>query len=165
MRAPIDGRSAAGSLPSPLSSSVSAPALPRYFAFACSSCAASSTTAKDASACSTMVSSFSIGTQEKKGRRRLPFYRRFRLDAEGGLRFFNEFDERGLVEHRDVRKHLAVHLDLGLPEPVHEHAVGKPVLAGSSIDAGDPQAAKVALLVAAVAIGILPGAHDRLVGD
>ena len=40
-----------------------------------------------------------------------------------------------------------------------------PVLARGCIDARDPQRAELALAVAAVAIGILPGAHDRFVGD
>jgi hypothetical protein len=39
------------------------------------------------------------------------------------------------------------------------------VLTRRGIDTGDPQAAEVALFVAAIAIGILPGAHNRFIGN
>src|SRR6478736_1013553 len=49
---------------------------------------------------------------------------------------------------------LAVELDLGLAQSVHELVVGEPVLAGAGVDADDPEPAEVALAGAAVAIGV-----------
>src|SRR5262245_7322165 len=88
-----------------------------------------------------------------------------RSGAEARLRLLHELRERGLVEDRDVGQHLAVHRDRRLLQPVHEPAVGDPVLAGGGIDARDPQRAEFALAVTAVAVGVLARAHDRLVGD
>jgi hypothetical protein len=39
------------------------------------------------------------------------------------------------------------------------------MLTGRRVDTGDPECAENALLVATIAVGILPGAHDRLLGD
>ena len=39
-------------------------------------------------------------------------------------------------------------------DPVHELRIGQPVLAGAGVDPLDPQCAKIALFVAAVAIGV-----------
>src|SRR5215210_6931367 len=68
------------------------------------------------------------------------------------------------VAHGDVGQHLAVQLDAGQLQAVHERAVAHALLAGGGVDAGDPQAAEVALAVAPVAIGVGVGLHDRLLG-
>src|SRR4051812_49918972 len=57
------------------------------------------------------------------------------------------------VAHGDVSQHLAVELDAGELQAVDEGAVAHAVLARSGVDADDPQAAEVALAVAAVAGG------------
>jgi hypothetical protein len=49
--------------------------------------------------------------------------------------------------------------------PVHERAVGHAELAHGGVDAGDPQRAELALALAAVAVGVLPRLHHRLLGD
>src|SRR4051812_11643575 len=59
-----------------------------------------------------------------------------------------------------VREHLAVDLDAGLLDAVHELRVGETVLTHAGIDALDPQAAEIALLGAAVAIRILQALLD-----
>src|SRR6476620_11478971 len=51
------------------------------------------------------------------------------------------------VAHGDVGQHLAVQLDPGQLEAVDERAVAHALLAGSGVDALDPQAAEVALAV------------------
>src|SRR4051794_33631063 len=61
--------------------------------------------------------------------------------------------ERLGIADGDVREDLAVHLDLGEAKAVHELAVGQPLATRRGIDAGDPEAAEVALLVAAGAVG------------
>src|SRR5690606_14552219 len=86
-----------------------------------------------------------------------------RAEARPGL--FHKPLECRLVEHGDVGENLAINLDRSLLQAVHEHAVGHAVLAGCGIDAGDPQGAELALLGAAIAIGILSGAHHRFVGN
>ena len=53
----------------------------------------------------------------------------------------------------------------GLLQAGHELAVGDAEAAGRGVDARDPELAEDALLGAAVAIGVLPGAHDRFLGD
>src|SRR4051812_16842489 len=75
------------------------------------------------------------------GSRRLP----------GGLR---KSAEGVGVADRDVREHLAVKLDAGQLEAVHELAVAHALAAGGGVDAGDPEATEVALLVAPVAVRV-----------
>src|SRR5690606_23572696 len=73
--------------------------------------------------------------------------------------------ERVALVHREIGEHLAVELDAGALQPVHELRIGEALGADAGIDALDPQAAKAALLHLAVAIGILAGLLDRLAGD
>src|SRR5215217_3429764 len=68
------------------------------------------------------------------------------------------------VARGDVRQHLAVELDAGQLEAVHERAVGHPVLARGGVDAGDPEAAEVALAIAAVAVRVGVRLHDGFLG-
>jgi len=77
---------------------------------------------------------------------------------------FGKASERLGIADGDVREDLAVHLDLGEAKTVHELAVGQPLAPRRGIDAGDPEAAEVALLVAAVAIGVAVGLEQRLLG-
>src|SRR6185436_12251073 len=73
--------------------------------------------------------------------------------------------ERGLVAHGEVGEHLAVDVDLRLLQPRHEARVVHAELAHRGVDARDPQRADHPLLVAAVAVGVLPRLHHRLLGD
>ena len=73
--------------------------------------------------------------------------------------------EGGGVVNRQVRQHLAVHLDAGLVQAVHEHAVRQAALACTGVDAHDPQRAELALALTAVAVGVLTGLDDGLIGD
>src|SRR5207253_8828615 len=57
---------------------------------------------------------------------------------------------------------LAVDLDAGLAEPVHQAAVGQLVLSRGGVDPCDPEAPEVRLAAAAIAVGVLLGALDRL---
>src|SRR4051794_3392138 len=68
------------------------------------------------------------------------------------------------VADGDVGQHLAVQLDAGQLEPVHEGPVAHPVLPRGGVDAGDPQAAEVALAVAAIAIGVGVRLDQRFLG-
>src|SRR4029079_17935003 len=68
-------------------------------------------------------------------------------------------------EHRQVGQHLAIDLDLGFLQAGHEGAVAHAQLPDGGVDAGDPERADHALLVAAVAVGVLPRLHHRFLGD
>src|SRR5690606_10095747 len=62
-------------------------------------------------------------------------------------------------------EHLAVDLDVGAPQARHERAVAHAQLAHRRVDARDPERAEFALFLPAVTVGVLPGLHDRLLGD
>src|SRR5690606_24286658 len=64
-----------------------------------------------------------------------------------------------------VGQHFAIQFDRGFLRACDEHTVCDTQFAACRVDTGDPQGAEGALLVAAVAVGILPCAHDRLFGD
>src|SRR5271154_7137421 len=55
---------------------------------------------------------------------------------------------------RQLRQHLAIGLDAGLLQPVHQRAVGDSAFARERVDARDPERAVVALLGLAIAIGV-----------
>src|SRR3954447_5554251 len=76
------------------------------------------------------------------------------LSGRGLPGCLHESAERLGVAHGDVGQNLAVQLDSGQLEPVHELRVAHAVELGGSVDAGDPQATEVALAVAAVAVGV-----------
>ena len=90
---------------------------------------------------------------------------RRRSGGQGVLGLFGHGGEGDAVVVGDIRQHLAVDLDPGLLQPIDQPAVGQAVLAGGRVDTGDPQGAELALLLAAVAVGILAGLDDRLLGD
>src|SRR4051812_2676087 len=85
--------------------------------------------------------------------------------AEAGLCLICDFCERGLIEHRQIGEHLAIEVDRCFLQTVHERGIRETALAGSGIDARDPQRAKLALAHTPVAVGILPRLHHRFVGD
>src|SRR4051794_1528528 len=68
------------------------------------------------------------------------------------------------VADGDVGKHLAVELDLGELQAVHELAVRQPLLAGGCVDALDPEAAELALAVLAVTVGVGARLEQLLLG-
>src|SRR3954463_14018548 len=68
------------------------------------------------------------------------------------------------VADGDVGEHLAVELDLGQAQPVHQLAVAHALLAGGGVDALDPQAAELALAVLAVAVRVRAGLEQLLLG-
>src|SRR5690606_23729393 len=88
--------------------------------------------------------------------------------ASGGfqlrLGLFTDGAKRRCIVHGEFGQHLAVDLDAGLQQAVDQPAVRQAVLTGRRIDAGDPQRTELALLRATVAVGILPGLDDRLLG-
>src|SRR5258706_4381702 len=163
MDAPALGRSSAESLPNPLSNSVTTPDLPRKRAFTCSRSAMLDVAAMASRAAAMICSSSFI--QKEKGLFRAPCLLYVASGTEARFGLLDEFAECRLVEHREVGEDLAVHVDAGLLEARHELAVRDTRLAGARVDAGDPERAELALLVAAIAVGVLPRAHHRFLGD
>src|SRR5436853_6787368 len=84
---------------------------------------------------------------------------------EAGFDLPGDLGERRLVHHREIGKDLAVDVDVRPLQAGHEHAIGHAQLAHRSVNARDPQRAERALLLATVAVGVLPGLHHRLLGD
>src|SRR5436853_4196012 len=84
---------------------------------------------------------------------------------EAGFDLPGDLGERRLVHHREIGKDLAVDVDVRPLQAGHEHAIGHAQLAHRSVDARDPQRTERALLLATVAVGVLPGLHHRLLGD
>ena len=64
------------------------------------------------------------------------------------------------ISNRDVRKHLAVHVDVSDLQAVHQLAVGKTIDPRSSVDPGNPQGAEVTLGSATIAESVTIGNHD-----
>src|SRR5688572_2128959 len=71
------------------------------------------------------------------------------LRGESRLGLLGDLAERSDVVHRDVRQRLAVQLDAGLQQAVHEAAVAQAVHAGGGVDAHDPQRTELALALLA----------------
>src|SRR5919112_4492440 len=88
----------------------------------------------------------------------------FALSGRGLPGFLGKTSERLRVADGDVREHLAVELDAGLLEAVHELAVAHALLARGGVDPHDPEAAEVALLVAAVAVRVGVRLDEGLLG-
>ena len=101
----------------------------------------------------------------KKRRPGLLFLCRVSLRSELGLGLFGERRKSGLVEDGQIGQHLAVHFDGGLLQAVHEAAVGQADFTRGGVDTGDPQGTELALALTTVAVSVLAGLHDRLLGD
>lgn len=89
----------------------------------------------------------------------------FRRLCEGGFGLFRQRLERLRLMHGQIRQYFAVNLDAGLRQAVHEARIGDPGVARGGVNALDPQRAESALLGPAIAISILAGLLDRLIGD
>src|SRR5216683_6587724 len=148
MRWPAAGRSAAESLPKPLSCSVSSPFLPRRRTRTSSSAARLADSPKSASACSTSAARESVTA----------------LGREAGLGFLCDGRKGRHVMYRKIGEHLAIDGEARLVQPVDQRAVGHSAQTRRGVDAGDPQRAELTLLFAPAAIGVLTGLDDRLLG-
>src|SRR5690606_41907880 len=74
----------------------------------------------------------------------------------------DRLEDGGVGGH--VGQDLAVQFDAGFAQTVDELRIGEAFNAGGGVDALDPQGAEAALLGAAVAVGVLPGAVDGSLG-
>src|SRR5204862_7186580 len=87
-----------------------------------------------------------------------------RACSERLLGALREVLKRGAIADGEIGEHLAVDLDAGPAEPVHEAAVGQLVQPRGRVDARDPEPAEVGLLAAAVPVCVLLGPLDGFLG-
>ena len=73
--------------------------------------------------------------------------------------------KRFRVVHGQVSQHLSVERHLALGQLVHQLGVGDAILAGGSIDTGDPKAAKRAFFGFAVTVGVLERLFNGIFGN
>src|SRR5271168_3109849 len=165
---PAAGRSSAGSLPSALSCSVSKPFLPSRRTRTSSRSERVRDASTSASACSMRRPKPSAMTPPK-ARDRLQACKQPILDPysvssgrEAGLGFFCDGGKGRHVMHGEVRKHLAVDRQFRLVQAVDQRAVAHAAETRRGVDAGDPQGAEFALLLAPPAVGVLARLDDRL---
>src|SRR5579862_373364 len=164
--APALGRSSAESFPRLFSSSVSWPALPRKRDLACSRSASVAVERMALRAASMICSSSFIRRSKRKGALASPSFSFSVLSGpEARFGLLDDTPECGFIENGEVGEDLAIDLDTGFLQARHELAVRHSRCAGARVDAGDPQRAEITLLVAAVAVGVLPRAHHRFLGD
>ena len=99
--------------------------------------------------------------------------RALRLSRAAGCRLcwqrlLGLLDDRGKgarLVHGEVSHNLAVQLDAGQLGTVDELRIGQAFFAHGGVDALDPQGAEVALLDLAIAVSLLAGLIDRLLGN
>src|SRR5581483_7834494 len=167
--APRALRCSGGSLPRPFSNSVTRPLLPSH-----STRTASSSLDDDALSMAALASlrrlSISLlmtGLANEKGGwlppgPLVPVIARDLAGAEGGLGLCDERLQASRIVHRQVGEDLAIDHDAGLLDAADELRIGQPLFARTGVDALDPQTAEVALLGAAIAIGITQRLLDAL---
>ena len=79
----------------------------------------------------------------------------------GGL---DQSVEAGGIVDGHLRQHLAVQLDAGLLQAVHEGGVVHTLSTNSVVDAGDPQVAELALLLLTADESVVAALHNGLLG-
>src|SRR5262249_19150246 len=84
--------------------------------------------------------------------------------GEGCLRLLCDGAKRRRVVHGEIGEHLAIDFEAGLHQAVDQSAVGQAIDARGRVDARNPERAELALLRAPVAIRILAGLDDGLLG-
>src|SRR5215212_3649566 len=110
------------------------------------------------------VSDRGSGAASSKGPRRRGA-RSGRLRGQGSLGALHIGREGGRLVDGHLGQDLAVDLDPGLAETVDKSRIGQAVLAHRRVEPLDPERAEGALLVLAVAVGVLQALLDRLLGD
>src|SRR5690606_14641991 len=83
-----------------------------------------------------------------------------RARARSGLRELDDLAERRRILHGEIGQHLAVETDLVRVQRRDEARVADAVLATRSVDALDPETAKIPLAQLAAREGVLPGAVE-----
>src|SRR5690606_622692 len=82
-----------------------------------------------------------------------------------GLGLGDQHAERFGLGDREIAQHLAVDGNLSLAEAVDKSTIGQSVIPHGGVDTLDPEGAEIALLDATIAIGVLAGLFDGLLGD
>jgi hypothetical protein len=82
-----------------------------------------------------------------------------------GLSQISQPAERSAIPCGDVGQHLAIHLNVGLLQPVDKTTIAQAVQARCGVNAGDPKAAEIAFAVASIAKRIKEGFQHRFIGS
>src|SRR5256885_7651738 len=75
---------------------------------------------------------------------------------------FHQCAESNFIMHSHLGKNLAIYLDIGSMNSVHQLTIAHTMHTCSRVDTCNPQAAHITLAITAVAIHISHLAHDRL---
>ena len=95
-----------------------------------------------------------------------PFiYNNGALLVQRSLGLLRQHRERGGIGDGQLGQHLAVDVDAGHLQAIHQPGVTQAVDAGRRVDAGDPQAAEVALLQLAADVCIAKRTANLLAGS
>src|SRR3546814_337558 len=87
------------------------------------------------------------------------------LRSQGGFGLGDNGRKPGLVMHGHIGQNFPIELDRCFFRSGDKHTVRHTEFAAGRVDAGNPESAERTLLVAAIAVGILPRFHYRLFGD
>src|ERR1035441_706477 len=82
------------------------------------------------------------------------------LGLQRVLGLYDQGFKRDFVAHGNVRKDLAVELDIGGAEAFNEAVVAEAGGTAGGVEAHNPQGSPIALFFPAVTVGILPGVLD-----
>jgi hypothetical protein len=85
---------------------------------------------------------------------RLLFVRFNRLESG-----FDDLAENGMISDGQIGEDLAINLDIGHAEGMHQTAIIQAMNASSGIDADNPQSAHIPLAIATISIGESHRAH------
>src|SRR5690606_11216508 len=83
-----------------------------------------------------------------------------RLRSGGAASSLYQRAEGVRLPYRDVGQDLAVEFDTRAAQARDEVRVGQALLTGSGVDASDPEATEVGLLVAAIAVRVILGVEE-----
>src|SRR5258708_4888998 len=81
--------------------------------------------------------------------------------AERALRGAHQLGKQCVAFLRELRQHLAIDLDAGLLQSVHQAAVRNAALASERIDTRDPERSELALFLLAITISISQALFER----
>src|ERR1043166_8253723 len=79
-------------------------------------------------------------------------------------RLVGQLGKGGRIADREIGEDLPIDFNAGLLQAVDEGAVRQLVQVSTGVDAQDPEASEIALLVLAITIRVLPATLDRFLG-
>ena len=93
------------------------------------------------------------------------------LPASESLNLYRSLDlfakrcESGFVVYGHIGEYLSIQFDIHLVESIDKATVIQAILAGTSVNAGDPEFSEITFFIPAIAISVSARFHDSLIGD